>query len=52
MNQFDDGHLDDEFEGITLEKLQSLKRSQLQKRDIHEWLKKRYMLTKLGTMKK
>ncbi|KAM3127148.1 hypothetical protein pb186bvf_020742 [Paramecium bursaria] len=33
---------EDEFDGLTIEKVQGLRRSQLQTHDIHEWLKTRH----------
>ncbi|CAK70220.1 unnamed protein product (macronuclear) [Paramecium tetraurelia] len=35
-------NLEDEFDGLTIEKLSGIKRSVLQSRDVHDWFKKRY----------
>ncbi|CAD8139676.1 unnamed protein product [Paramecium octaurelia] len=35
-------NLEDEFDGLTIEKLSGIKRSILQSRDVHDWFKKRY----------
>ncbi|CAD8134746.1 unnamed protein product [Paramecium octaurelia] len=42
INLNDNLNLEDEFDGLAIEKLSGIKRSALQSRDVHDWFKKRY----------